>query len=56
MLDYVKTGPWQADLGGLNNPASNQRLYDLHRQLCLNPLLWPTPAPAYTALPACAPQ
>jgi anaerobic ribonucleoside-triphosphate reductase activating protein len=56
LLNYVKTGPWQAELGGLNNPGSNQRLYDLQRQLCLNPLLWPTPAPAYAAVPAFSPQ
>ncbi len=55
LLDYVKTGPWQAELGGINSPTSNQRLYDLRRQLCLNPLLWPNPAPAYPAKPALAP-
>lgn len=51
-LDYVKTGAWQAELGGLNNPNSNQRLYDLQLQICLNPLLWPTPGKTYPALPA----
>lgn len=49
-LDYVKTGPWRAELGGLDHPASNQRLYDLQRGLCLNPLFWPTACPAIPAL------
>ena len=55
-LDFVKTGPWQQDLGGLASPSTNQRLYDLNRQLCLNPLLWPTPHQAYPAIPALSPQ
>lgn len=56
MLDYVKTGAWRAELGGLNSPATNQRLYDLKRQLCLNPLLWPIPGLPYFALPASLPE
>lgn len=50
-LDYVKIGRWQQESGGLTNPLTNQRLYDLNRQLCLNPLLWPTPGQAYPAVP-----
>lgn len=26
-LDYVKIGPYNEELGGLNNPATNQRFY-----------------------------
>lgn len=33
-LDFVKTGPWRKDLGGLTNHQSNQRFYRLeHGQL-----------------------
>ena len=29
-LDYLKTGSWQAKLGGLDSPRSNQRFFDLN--------------------------
>lgn len=28
-LDYLKTGPFRADLGGLDRPGTNQRFLDL---------------------------
>ncbi len=31
-LDFVKTGPWVAELGPLGSPGSNQRFYDLKKQ------------------------
>lgn len=30
LLDYLKTGRWQAELGPLGTPGSNQRFYDLN--------------------------
>lgn len=30
LLDYIKTGRWQAELGPLGAPGSNQRFYDLN--------------------------
>ncbi|MCT6701212.1 anaerobic ribonucleoside-triphosphate reductase activating protein [Rheinheimera sp. 4Y26] len=30
LLDYIKTGRWQAELGPLGTPGSNQRFYDLN--------------------------
>lgn len=30
LLDYIKTGRWQAELGPLGHPGSNQRFYDLN--------------------------
>lgn len=35
-LTYLKTGPWIAARGGLDNPATNQRFYDLRTQQLLN--------------------
>lgn len=32
LLDYAKTGRWQAELGPLGSPNSNQRFYDLTLQ------------------------
>lgn len=29
-LDYLKTGPYIAERGGLNNPGTNQRMYFIH--------------------------
>lgn len=37
-LDYVKTGPWKADLGGLDNPCSNQRFIEVSSGKVLNHL------------------
>ena len=31
-LDYVKTGHYDPDLGGLDSPATNQRLYQIEHQ------------------------
>lgn len=35
-LTYLKTGPWIAELGGLNSPRTNQKFYDLRTQTLLN--------------------
>jgi len=35
-LDYLKTGPWIAERGGLNSPKTNQRFVDLRRGELLN--------------------
>ena len=35
-LTYLKTGPWQAELGGLDSPHTNQRFVDLRTNQCLN--------------------
>ena len=35
-LTYLKTGPWKRELGGLDNPRTNQRFYDLRTDECLN--------------------
>ncbi len=39
-LDFIKTGRWIKELGGLAQPQTNQRLIDLQHGLCLNPLFW----------------
>jgi len=35
-LTYLKTGPWIAQLGGLESPTTNQRFIDLRSRRCLN--------------------
>ncbi|RUO59121.1 anaerobic ribonucleoside-triphosphate reductase activating protein [Pseudidiomarina marina] len=35
-LTYLKTGPWIAELGGLDSPTTNQKFYDLRNQQRLN--------------------
>ena len=35
-LTYLKTGPWIAERGGLDNPNTNQRFVDLRNQELLN--------------------
>ena len=35
-LDFLKLGPWRADLGGLTEPTTNQRFYDVKTGICLN--------------------
>lgn len=35
-LTYLKTGPWRAELGGLDSLTTNQRFYDLRTHQCLN--------------------
>ena len=40
-LDYLKTGPWIAALGGLDNPNSNQRFIKLATSEVLNKQFWP---------------
>ncbi len=35
-LTYLKTGPWRADLGGLESPSTNQRMTDLRTHQTLN--------------------
>lgn len=36
VLDFVKTGPYISNLGGLNSKTTNQRLYDLSNGKILN--------------------
>ena len=38
LLDYLKTGPWIPERGGLDNPNSNQRFIDQHSGTLLNHL------------------
>ncbi|WP_417657237.1 anaerobic ribonucleoside-triphosphate reductase activating protein [Pseudidiomarina aestuarii] len=40
-LDYLKTGPWVAERGGLMSPKTNQRFYDLRSGKVLNALFCP---------------
>lgn len=35
-ITYLKTGPWVAELGGLDSPTTNQRFTDLRTQENLN--------------------
>lgn len=35
-LDYLKTGRYVAQLGGLDSPLTNQRLINLNTGICLN--------------------
>lgn len=35
-ITYLKTGPWVAELGGLNSPTTNQRFIDVRTQENLN--------------------
>lgn len=35
-LDYLKTGPWIAELGGLDSPITNQRFMDVKSEQLLN--------------------
>lgn len=35
-LDFLKTGPWRADLGGLDSPITNQIFMDLRSNTVLN--------------------
>ncbi|KYG64520.1 anaerobic ribonucleoside-triphosphate reductase activating protein [Bdellovibrio bacteriovorus] len=37
-LDFLKVGPWRAELGGLNSPTTNQKFIDLKTQQTLNHL------------------
>lgn len=39
-LDYLKTGPWIAALGGLDNPQTNQRFIHLPSGERLNRRFW----------------
>jgi len=36
LLDFLKTGRWEAELGGLDSPITNQRFVDLHTGNLLN--------------------
>ena len=36
LLDYLKVGRWVEQLGGLDNPNTNQIFYDLHTYTSLN--------------------
>lgn len=40
-LDYLKTGPWLAARGGLDNPNSNQKLIHVASGEVLNFRFWP---------------
>lgn len=33
-LDILKTGPWKAELGGLNSPTTNQKLHFITEESC----------------------
>lgn len=35
-LDFLKTGPWRAELGGLESPTTNQIFMDLRNRTLLN--------------------
>lgn len=35
-LTYLKTGRWNAELGGLDSPVTNQKFFDLRTGECLN--------------------
>ncbi len=51
-LDYLKTGPWIAALGGLDAPTTNQRFWHLPSQTLLNHIFIkrdPDATPARTA-------
>ena len=37
-LDFLKTGPWKKELGGLNSPSTNQVFMDLNANKILNHL------------------
>lgn len=37
-LDFLKTGPWRQEFGGLSSPATNQVFHDLKTQQVLNHL------------------
>jgi len=39
-LDYLKTGPWIASLGGLDSPGTNQKFVDLLTGKVLNHRFW----------------
>lgn len=41
-LDYLKTGPWIAQRGGLDNPDTNQVFTELATGKCLNFHFWPS--------------
>lgn len=41
-LDFLKTGPWRRELGGLDSPTTNQIFYDLKNGLILNHLFQST--------------
>lgn len=45
LLDYVKTGPYCKDLGPLNNPKTNQRLYKIDKGVLIDitELFWKKP-------------
>lgn len=42
-LDYLKTGPWIAERGGLDNPNTNQVFTELRTGRVMNHLFWPQP-------------
>lgn len=35
-LDFLKTGPWKSNLGGLNSITTNQRFYELKKEQLLD--------------------
>lgn len=40
-LDFLKTGPWREELGGLWSPCTNQRFKDVRNNKILNHLFQP---------------
>ena len=45
LLDYVKIGPYRKDLGGLNSPTTNQKLYriDNGELIDITSMFWKKP-------------
>lgn len=39
-LDYLKTGPWIASMGGLNNKGTNQKFIEVESNMILNVKFW----------------
>lgn len=35
-FDYIKTGPYKQELGGLDSPTTNQRFYEIHAKCLVN--------------------
>lgn len=42
LYDYIKVGPYKAELGGLNSPTTNQRMYLIHHDSYSKGTYWCT--------------
>lgn len=49
-LNYLKTGPWKEELGGLHSASTNQRFINLDNGECLNSLFQHTHRESNTCL------